>query len=349
MRYGFYLPTRGPTATRDGVLALARLGQQQAEAEKRSFGEWLAATHQTPAALTRFWEVVMVSALSESLDRISVSAARHVLLEGFLAHPDAWKVDLPTVPLNQLYGETLCNWLEQRGSVVRTAAPVASVGFDEVNSTATGVRLRSGEFIAAANIVLAVPHHQVTSLLPQATTWLPFERFESAPITSLHLFFDQPICPLPHAVLIDRLSHWIFAKGKSASGEWYYQVVISASNALRGIPQEETIAMVQRELGEIWPESRSATLLRAKLLNEPRAVFSPTPGLEAIRPLQQSPIGNLQLAGDWTKTGWPATMEGAVRSGYLAATNVLRRLGKNADLVQPGLPVSWLARWLLGF
>ena len=103
-----------------------------------------------------------------------------------------------------------------------------------------------------------------------------------------------------------------------------------------------------QELSGIWPAAATARLLHSRQVTEHRAVFSPVPGVDAGRPRQQSPIGNLQLAGDWPQTGWPATMEGAVRSGYLAAANVLQRQGRNEVVVQPDLPVARLSRWLMG-
>ena len=134
--------------------------------------------------------------------------------------------------------------------------------------------------------------------------------------------------------------------GELSAAGWYCQVVISASRDLETRGSEATVAHVADELRAIWPDAKEAQLLRGRLVVERRAVFSVTPGIDAIRPIQQSPISNLQLAGDWTQTGWPATMESAVRSGYLAAENVLQRLGRPAPLLQPDLPSVWLSRLL---
>lgn len=124
--------------------------------------------------------------------------------------------------------------------------------------------------------------------------------------------------------------------------------MISASRDVEALGNEATINTVADELRAIWPAAREAKLLRGSVVVERRAVFSVTPGIDAIRPCQQSPIENLQLAGDWTQTGWPATMEGAVRSGYLAAENVLQRLGRPARLIQPDLPIPWLSKLAFG-
>jgi uncharacterized protein with NAD-binding domain and iron-sulfur cluster len=127
-----------------------------------------------------------------------------------------------------------------------------------------------------------------------------------------------------------------------------YQVIISASRNIASNTQQEVIDQVVRELAEVFPQAGQAALLHARLVTEHRAVFSVRPGAESCRPPQQSPIPNVQLAGDWTRTGWPSTMEGAVRSGFLAAQNVLRLLRRAETVLQPDLPVAPLARLLMG-
>jgi uncharacterized protein with NAD-binding domain and iron-sulfur cluster len=132
-----------------------------------------------------------------------------------------------------------------------------------------------------------------------------------------------------------------------ATGEpWYYQVVISASREVQATPSEEVRRRVLAELQRAFPEAMQARLVHHRLVTEHRAVFSVAPGSERWRPPQQSPIPNLQLAGDWTQTGWPATMEGAVRSGFVAAENVLAHHGRKVPLLAPDLPVEQFARWL---
>jgi hypothetical protein len=166
------------------------------------------------------------------------------------------------------------------------------------------------------------------------------------------VWFDRPITDLPHAVLVGRLSQWVFNRtavwNRPSDEGWCYQVVISASREVRERGQADVITMVLEELRSIWPAAREATVLRSRVVTEARAVFSPTPGVDALRLPQQSPVANLQFAGDWTLTGWPATMEGAVRSGYLAAENVLSQCGRPEGVLQADLPVSWLSRLVLG-
>lgn len=322
---------------------------------QRSFAEWLAEQKQPAACINRFWNVVLVSALSETPDRIDVGYARKVFVDSFLSNRDGWTMQLPTVPLEELYGGMVNDELARHGATVRLQAGVERVRV--VDGNAAGVELRSGEFIAADDVILAVPHERLLAMLPESVQQhpavAPMRELYPAPITSVHLWFDRPITDLPHAVLVDRLSQWVFNRSKlHASGSHetshYYQVVVSASHELRSHSNQEVVDEVVRELCAVWPRTGEAKLIHSRVVTEHTAVFSPRPGVDHLRPAQQSPLSNLQFAGDWTRTGWPATMEGAVRSGYLAAENVLRRRGQPTRLLQPDLPVSLLSKLLLG-
>jgi len=368
-----------------GLRALARTGRDPVPGE--NFLEWLRRHGQSPNVIERFWHVVLVSALSETLDRIDVSHARKVFVDAFLANREGWEVWLPTVPLDELYGADLQDWFEARAVTARLAAGVRQVvaagagrGNQTVPARAAGVELRSGEQIAADYVILALPQNLVPSMLPadwqQHPALAAIAALETAPISSVHLWFDRPICDLRHATFVGRLSQWLFNRsaiqgGATSAGDselagratpaapplltggedsesFYYQVVISASRDVLALGQAETIAAVTEELAAVWPVVRAARLIHSRLVTEHRAVLSMRPGVDRLRPEQQSPIENLFLAGDWTRTGWPSTMEGAVRSGYRAAECVLRKLGRPEQLVQPDLPVAPLSKLLFG-
>lgn len=347
-----YLSHRDRISIARGLAALAKATPD--ELKHKVFSEWLVEHRQTEASIRRFWHVVLVSALSESLDRIEATHARKVFVDAFLANREGWKVQIPVSPLDELYGTRLTSHLERHNATVRLGA-----GAKRLHIDAGGVRqveLRNGERIPADHFILAVPHHLVRSLLPEPLSAQPeiesLDQIETAPISSVHLWYDRPITPLKHAVLVDRFSHWIFARTNPHSDSqvddrhFYYQVVISASRELAAISSAEAIATVDKELKDIWPAASDAKLLHSRLVTEHRAVFSVMPGCDELRPIQQTAIENLQFAGDWTQTGWPATMEGAVRSGYLAAQNVLARCGEAENLIQPDLPVAFASRLL---
>lgn len=344
-----YLSLRDKFAIARGLLSL-RAAQPQ-PGDRTTIGEWLDRQRQPASAIEYFWSVVLVSALSESLDRISMTAARKVFVDGFLTSRDGWKVSLPTVPLDELYSGTLAQWLAAHDVGVRLKMGVERLVIED--GAIAAVELRNGERLAAQQFVLAVPQQRAFTLLPESIRTLPqlaaVERLETAPIASVHLWFDRPITLLPHAVLVGRLSQWVFNRGQSSQvrGEkkdgqpFYYQVVISNAREMAERPQSDVVAEVVAELKAIWPWAADAELRHSRVIIEHHAVFSPLPGSDEDRPPQQSPIENLQLAGDWTRTGWPATMEGAVRSGFLAAENVLGKFGRPAKWLQPDLSPAW--------
>lgn len=342
-----------------GLRALARPVTEQDE--QQPFSDWLRKHNQSQATIDRFWLVVLVSALSESLDRISVRHARKVFVDAFLANRNGWYVDIPTVPLEDLYGGRLTDWLTSKGTTIRLLTSAERL--EQTGDLISGVRLASGEVLAGDEFVAALPFWRVKSVLPVGLQSHPelqgIDRLEAAPISSIHLWFDRPITNLPHAVLVDRVCQWVFnrtalgtdrpnADSTSPDQGYYYQVVISASNSLQDKSKQQIQELVLSELASVWPDAAHARLLHSRQVTEHRAVFSPVPQVDQLRPEQQSPIPNLQLAGDWTQTGWPATMEGAVRSGYLAAANILKRFGKADDVIQPDLKTSLLTHWMFG-
>jgi squalene-associated FAD-dependent desaturase len=349
---------------------LWRLKRSQPPYGQESFLQWLT-RHQQPAhVIERFWQVVLVSALSESLDRIDVGHARKVFVDAFLASRHGWEVWLPSVPLDRLYGQPLQEWFRKQTVDARLQCgarrlliePSVEGGRQAVQASSGGMRiagveLRTGETIVADYVVLAVPAHQVEGLVGPEWRAHPYfaaiGRLETAPITSVHLWFDRPIFGWRHAALIGRQCQWVFnrtaiqnnsgaqppgspagggpAKGAAglASDAHYYQVVISASREAAERPSQKTLDAVIDELRGLWPAAAQAGLLHARVVTEHKAVISMTPGVDALRPVQQSPVVNLQLAGDYTQTGWPCTMEGAVRSGELAAANVFLQLERS--------------------
>jgi squalene-associated FAD-dependent desaturase len=346
-----YLSLRDRVGIGRALWALMRLKVSD-DCQSPTIGRWLSQRGQSAAAIQHFWSVVLTSALGESLDRASLAAARKVLVDGFLAAPGAYALEIPQVPLGVLYGARMQDWLTARGVELHFQSPIRRIERDEglVAVASDGRRVR-GE-----SIVVALPWSKMREVfshdLAEQLPWLDhLQQFESAPITAVHLWFDRPIMALPHAVLVGRLSQWVFNRAaEQASGgqtEFYYQVVISASRELAGRDRDSVIDEVRGELAAIWPAAASAHVLRARVVTEQASVFSARPGLESLRPPQRTAVPGLFVAGDWTATGWPSTMESAVRSGYLAAEGILESLGRPQRLVADDLPRGRLARWLI--
>jgi squalene-associated FAD-dependent desaturase len=319
---------------------------------------WLRRHGQTTRTIDRYWATVLVSALNERLDRMDVGHARKVFIDGFLRTKDGYRMELPLVPLGELYGSRLEAWLKSREVDVRLTTGVRSVEFDAEGAPA-GVLLRTGEVVPAEFVVVAVPFDRVASLLPapareRLPTLARLAEFAASPITGVHLWFDREVCPVDHLVTVGMLVQWVFnhtalqgRRGAEGKGQ-YLQIVISASYGLVDRDNASIRDAVLADLATIWPEVNAATLERWRVVTEHGATFAVRPGVDAIRPPQRTAIDGLVLAGDWTATGWPATMEGAVRSGYKAAEAILADLDRPTTLVNPDPPGGRLARLLLG-
>ncbi|MFO0900761.1 MAG: hydroxysqualene dehydroxylase HpnE [Pirellulales bacterium] len=322
---------------------------------------WLHARGQSPRAIEFFWSPVLVSALGDTLDRVALSPARKVFVDGFMAARGAYRVRVPRRPLAELFGTRLAAWLGARGVELRCGMRVAQVACDQGRPAVTFADATRETFDA---VIVAVPWRKAGTLFDAAlASQLPWTAaladWPAAPITGVHLWFDRPLTNLPHAVILGRLSQWLFnrsdeetasespATSEGATREYYHQVVISASQALAGRSKEDILAEVAADLRAVFPAAAAAQLLRGRVVTEPEAVFSTAPGCETLRPTQRTTAPGVFVAGDWTATGWPATMEGAVRSGYLAAEAVFDALGAPRRFLAPDLPRGLLARLLL--
>ena len=293
-----------------GLLALRSERTRRQDLDRISMMDWLREKRQTRRAIDRFWRQVLVSAVNEDLERMAAVHGFQVFWLGFLRSADGYEMGIPSVPLGNLY--TADAW--QRLAHVHLHLRTAVEHIDGTGFSVGGNRIAADQYICA----------------------LPFERMEAmglgvpvlshSPITGVHLWFDRAVTTLPHATLLDRTMQWMFNK----DGGKYLQLVVSASRDLTGMLRQEIIDLALSDLRAYFPRVRDAQLLKAHVVKEQRATFSAAPGTESMRSGTGSGIPNLHLAGDWTRSGWPATMEGAVRSGYLAAEAVTKAAGKSA-------------------
>jgi squalene-associated FAD-dependent desaturase len=328
-------------------MAMAALATAAPRDSGETFLTWLHRHAQTKQAIERFWKPVLVSALNEDLDRMSVPYAAQVVRESFLKSAAAGRMGVPTVPLTELYG-VAGDYIASRGGEIRFRSSVESFlpESDDVKL------LVSGEKTSFDFVVFAVPFDVLSRILPQAPAAEPLRkalaRFETSPITGIHLWFDRQITDLDHAVLLDRTIQWMFHKskllGRDENGS-YVELVVSSSKTLVEKSRAEIIELALAELREFFPGSRDAILVKSTVIKEIHATYSPQPGVDANRPGSETVWPRIFLAGDWTATGWPATMEGAVRSGYLAAESIVRAARmKDAAFLVPNLPASGFMR-----
>ena len=297
------------------LAALRRERTRRKDLDRISMLDWLLQKRQTPRAIDRFWRQVLVSAVNEDLDRMAACHGFQVFWLGFLSRADSYEMGVPSVPLADLYSADA--W-QRLGSVrIDLRCPVERIAPE--GFTVQG-QLRSADYY-----VCAVPFERLEAL------GLPAPPFSHAPITGVHLWFDREVTTLPHATLLDRTMQWMFNK----NGGRYLQLVVSASRDLTNLSRNEIIEIAVGDLRLYFPRVRDARLVKAHVVKEMRATFSAAPETESLRPEPVSRMPNVFLAGDWTRTGWPATMEGAVRSGYRAAEAVARAAGKPASFLLP--------------
>jgi len=314
--------------------------------------DWLRKRKQTPGAIERFWRVVLVSALDEELDKTDAHFGVDVFWKGFLSNRTGYRMGVPAVPLAQLYDGCKAE-IERRGGEVNLRMPVRALHFQ--HGRLTSVEFDGGRQESAEAFVLAVTHEALAELLPEeikqnAPEFAHLKEIRTSPITGVHFWFDREVMKEPFVTLLDTTTQWIFNKSAIYSGnndrdnrkEQYLQLVVSASYELLQKPRQEIVDLCLGEVRQALPAACEANLLKARVIKEAAATFSPQPGVDRWRPKQYTGIAGMFLAGDWTDTGWPATMEGAVRSGYLAAEAILRAAGTPKTILCPDLPPDGL-------
>jgi len=339
----------------------------------QSFQHWLNQHGQTKTAVERFWRPILVSALSEELDLISISAAAQVVRES-MKSPAARHMGVPTVPLTDLYNRA-GDYIRARGGTLHFRTSLAYLTPSESRVTVRTIDRASERPGQVADnfdyFISALPFDALDRILidtpESASLREQISHFETAPITGIHLWFDRQISDLDHAVLLDRTVQWMFHKsrlqnrggaalqgrvsvqetnGASAPGGSYIELVVSSSKTLIDKSRAEIVDLAVSEVREFFPAARQAALVKSTVIKEVNATYSPRPGIDAHRPAAATAWPRVFLAGDWTATGWPATMEGAVRSGYLAAEALARAAGfKDSHFLAPDLPASGLMRW----
>ncbi|KAA1260329.1 15-cis-phytoene desaturase [Rubripirellula obstinata] len=353
-----YLNRNQKREVRSGMWRLMRT--RSASLAQRTAKDWLQSIGQSQSTIQAFWDVILVSALGEETDVVSMQAARKVLIDGFAAAQGASDVLVPCLPLSEMFGERLPQKLESLGVELRCQAAVKRI--EIASPTGPVVELVSGEELLADQVIVAVPWYRLSSLFDpdDAEVAIPnvhgCTRLDASPISGIHLWLDRPIMTNDHAVMVGTTSQWVFrqplastvspSEPSEVSGH-YHQVVISASSGQsQSLGKQALLDTVLDELRNEFPMGRDFKLLRHRIVTDPNSVFSVSPATESIRGNIRPALPWLHLAGDWTPTGWPSTMESAVISGRMAANSVARRLSDSlVEIpVDPGLPWGWLAK-----
>ncbi len=324
----------------------AILRADRAAHESRSFAAFLDQHHGSPASVERFWNPIVRSACNLSVEQVSAAAAMQVFQQGFMANRAGWRMGVSRVPLAHLYDRAEAV-LNDTGGALRlgTAASASIVEADRV----TGVRTTRDEVMRSDVVISALPADRLVKIAPEQLKQRDLRlaaagRIGTSPIIGMHLWLDRIVLDRSHLFFADGQIDWLFAAPDQPAQGQHLHTGISAAQALVGMDNEALLALAMDELrryASVLPAAASAKLVRGQVIREKRATIAPRPGLDAHRPTTRGAGSNLLLAGDWTATGWPSTMEGAVRSGYAAAGAALGR-----ELVIDDLPTAPLPRWL---
>jgi hydroxysqualene dehydroxylase len=308
------------------ALAARRLDPADPGLDARTLGDWLVEHGQSERAIRRLWDLFVLSALNLRAADASLALAATVLRTGLLERADAGDIGLASVPLSELHDRRAAAALRAAGVDVRLGARVTAI---EPDRGGLRVSCPDGDQVADA-VVLAVPAERAAGLLPDGALADPgaLARLGSSPIVNVHVIYDHPVTGLAMAAAVDSPVQWVFDRSRAAglSGRQYLALSLSDATDLIDRSADELRAQFLPALEELFPAARRTAVTWFGVTRARHATFRQSPGADRLRPGPATGVPGLYLAGAWTDTGWPATMEGAVRSGHTAARLALAGL-----------------------
>ena len=340
------------------VLKLSRQDLGDPGLDQETFAAWLRRHHQGPGAISSLWDLICLPTVNLPAERASSAMAAKVFQTGLLREPSAADIGWSRVPLGLLHGERGAAALRKAGVSVFLNETVHSV----VANSATGADGTAGERagddpgdaagkftvrtakadLTADAVVVALPHYCTEDVLPPGVLGAKRpSRLASSPIVNVHVHFDRQVTKLSLAASLGTSAQWVFDRTVSSGAErgQYLAVSISAADDYVGTRPGDLAAEVVSALRAIFPDAERANVLSTFVTREHHATFAATPGSAAERAPAETRCPGLVVAGAWTATGWPPTMEGAVRSGAAAAGSVLASVGVRRDVeAPPGTP-----------
>jgi squalene-associated FAD-dependent desaturase len=330
------------------ALAMRRLDPADPALDAQRFGDWLAARGQSERARRALWDLFTVSALNIAGDDASLALAATVVKTGLLGKNNAADIGVPALPLGELHGDAAAVLLAKLGARVALSTKVSAIEVGAIDvSEDPGARYRvrlahpSADRPAGAGlpteidadaIVLAVPHEKAAPLVPPDAlppgTVAAWSGLGASPIVNVHVIYDRKVTRLPFAAAVDSPVQWVFDRTRPSglgTGQ-YLAVSVSAADDMVDTPAATLRDRFVPALQELFPAAREARIIDFFVTRERRATFRQAPGCGEKRPGARTGMAGLVLAGAWTDTGWPDTMEGAVRSGLMAARELRRQV-----------------------
>lgn len=302
--------------------------------QRETFGQWLKRHRQTKRSMNNFWNLIVKPCVNDDVEDVSAAMGIMVVQEGLLKTRRGSCIGYSREGLTPLMGQAAQEYIQRKGGRLITGKAALSLQAD--NSGILGVELAGGPVIRGDAFVSALSLGDLVSLLPLELGKDPYfaslGELETAPIVNVHLWYDKPVMEQRFMAFVDSPLQWVFNKTgmldqPRSSGQY---ITISLSGAFEYVKQsKEALRQTFIEaMSQAFPKAKLAKVERALVVKQEKATFRCLPGSEGLRPKAQTPIANLFLAGDWTDTGWPSTMEGAVRSGLTAAQAVLEGPGR---------------------
>ena len=322
-------------SVRDRLLALYALAhawladRRRPELERMSFHQWLKDRHQSDDAIRNFWGLVIRPTLNDDTTNVSAAMGLMVFQEALLKGRHAGDVGYATTGLSQALGDAAHECLTKRGGRLLLGRSISELVIQ--HRRVLGVRLEDGETLQASWYISALTFDILKGLLPPDVVQEPFfarlEKLSSSPIVDLHVWYDRPVMDEEFVAFVGSPLQWVFNKtrmqGKEEGQGQYLVVSLSSASEYIDEAQEELKEQFLPELARAFPAARQASVTRFLVTREKRATLRCLPGTHHLRPPTRTPVAKLLLAGAWTDTGWPSTLEGAVRSGNMAAEVVI--------------------------
>jgi squalene-associated FAD-dependent desaturase len=306
LRYAPLTP-RERVAAVVAALALKRLDPDDPALDGRGFGEWLAAHGQSDNAVAALWNLIALPTLNLPAGEASLAAAAKVFRTGLLDAADAADIGVPLAPFQRLHADPAAAALGAAGGAIELGTEVGDL---------------HGLLAESDAVVLAVPHAAAAKLVPGGEEWLGLGE---SPIVNVHVHYDRTVLLEPLAAALGSPVQFVFDRTAASGAREGQLVAVSLSHAVDeiGVSVAEVRDRFLPALERLLPAARGAEVLDVAVTHEPRATFRAAPGARRLRPGPVTGMRGLYLAGAWTDTGWPATMEGAVRSGRAAARAAL--------------------------
>lgn len=298
-------------------------------ADQLTVEEWLRRLGQSERLQRNFWDLLCIAMMNEDPRIASATLFERVLRRALFTSPLDSRLGIPHKGLSECYTDAAAASIRSRGGQVELRRDVRSLVI--VEGACKGVRLADGTVIEAETVVSAVPWYVFPGLLPpDMMRSNPFFSrllgLEPAPIISIYLWFDRPVTTLDFVGLRGTTIQWLFNRGRLLEdGGNFISLVLSGAHEHIQRSKEDLRDMALHELASLLPEVQGARLVHSLVIKERFATFSPCVGVDSMRPPAATPIRGLYLAGDWTDTGLPATIEGAVQSGYTVAQEILQQ------------------------